>query len=154
MNSDVGLFFRLTAFRQGLTDLPMMSEWIDDSPDAPTILVVDWRNHFGTCCEGPFERRIRIFNGHDHPHRTTTQRLWTEVQVLWRFVGDPEFGVPHGQPSDHFSGLGFDTKRLAGPERRLLELDRFLPVSNRQHGSYRGLLIAHRKCSLSRGSIR
>src|SRR5712691_11877938 len=71
------------AVRQRLADFPMVSKRIDDSSDAPTIwLVADGPNNGGSCCDGPFESGIRIFHDHHYPHRTTAERLWTEVEVL------------------------------------------------------------------------
>ena len=68
----------------------------------------------------------------------------TEVQVLRRLVGDPEFGGPHGQLSDYCPVIALDGKQLAGPKGRLVECDRLLTVAYREHGSDGGLLmLAH-----------
>src|SRR4029453_10898910 len=102
----------------------MVSERIDDSSYAPTMLVVDGPYHSGSCRHSPFESRIGIFHDHDYPHRTAAERLRTEVEGLRCLVGQPEFGFPNGQLSDHLPALAFDAKQLGGPERRLVELNR------------------------------
>ncbi len=68
----------------------MMFERIDDSSYAPTMLVADGPNHCGSSCDSPFESGIRIFHDHHYPHRTAAERPGAEVEVLRRFVGEPE----------------------------------------------------------------
>src|SRR5277367_3928302 len=119
----------------------MVSERIDDSPQAPAILVTDGPNHGGPCCDGPIESGIRVFHGHHHPHRTAAERLGAEVQVRGRLVCEPEFGCPYGEPSDHRSTFAVDAEQFAGSECRLVELDRPRPTSNREHWCYRGLWV-------------
>jgi tetratricopeptide (TPR) repeat protein len=131
-----------TAFRQRLADFPMVSEGIDDSSHTPTIgLVADGGNDGRSRSDGAVESSIRILDDHHHPHRTAAQRFWTEVQVLRRLISNPKFGFPHGKPSDQRSTLVFNAEQFAGPERCLVELDRFRPVAHREHWGYGGLLV-------------
>jgi hypothetical protein len=129
------------AFGQGFADFPMVSERINDSSYAPTVLIADWPNHSGARRYSPFESGIRIFHGHHHPHRTTAESLGAEVQMLRRFVGQPEFAAAHGQPGDDFTAWALDAEQLVGSKRRLVELDRPHPISNREQGRDSGLLI-------------
>src|SRR6266542_4953161 len=120
----------------------MVSERIDNSSYAPAVwLIFDGPNAGGSCFDGLFESGIRIVHGHHHPHRTTAQRLGTEIQVLRRLVSEPEFGFPHGQPGDHLSTLVFDAERFGSSKCRLIELDRPRPASNREHWGYCRFLI-------------
>src|SRR6266542_511738 len=132
----------------------MVAERIDDSSYPPTILVADGPNHGGSRCDGPFEGGIRIFHDHQNSNRTTAERLGAEVMVLRRLIGKPEFGCPYRQPGDDLAALVIDAEQLASSERRLVELDRPHPVSNREHRGYNGLLIAHRRWPLSLTRIR
>src|SRR6266851_5581988 len=136
----------------------MVSEGIDDSSDAPTIwLIADRPNDVGPCSDGPFESGIRIFDNHDHPHRTTAKRLGAEVPVFRRLVSYPKLAFPHGQPSNHSSTtLVVDAEQFVSSECRLVELDRPRPVSNREHWGYSRILVlraqrfvAHKKFFLS-----
>src|ERR1017187_1870584 len=124
------------------------------------MLVADGPNHGGSCRDGPLESGIRIFHDHHHPHRTTAKRLGAEVEVFRRLVSEPEFGCPHGQPSDHRSTLVVDAEQLASSERSLIELDRPHPAANREHWGYSGLpihgalqVMTHRKSPRSLDSV-
>src|ERR1700693_4179541 len=119
----------------------MVSERIGNSSEAPTILIADGRNNGGSRCDGPFEGGIWIFYRHHHAHGTAAQRLRTEVQMLRRFVRDPKFRFRNAQPGNHGSTLGVNAEQFASAERGLIKRDGPRSVSNRKHGSYRGLLI-------------
>jgi len=124
----------------------MMPEWIDDSSEAPTVLVADGPNHFGSSRHSSFEGGIRIFDGHDNPHRAATESLGTEIEVLRRFIGQPELRPAHGQSSDDFTALVVDSEQDVGSERRLVELECPRPFANREQGGNRGTLGCCCRC--------
>jgi len=74
--------------------------------------------------DSPCKGSVQIFDDHHHPHRTTTQSLRTEVEVLRRLASDPELGGLDGQPSDHCDGVAIQAEQLSGggTECRLLNL--------------------------------
>src|SRR5262249_5297719 len=88
---------------QGLADFPVMSEGINDSSQAPAVLVADRVNDGGAGADGALESRIRIVHDHHHPYRAAAQRFRAVMQVFRRFVGHPEFSALHRQASDHRS---------------------------------------------------
>src|SRR5437899_11506755 len=109
----------------------MVSEGIDDSSDAPTVgLVGDGPDDAGPGCNLASEDGIGIVHDHHHAHRTTAQRLGTEVQVLGGLVRDPELGCSHRQLSDYLSAIIIEAEQLAGSECCLVELDRLCAAAN------------------------
>src|ERR1700720_3655073 len=119
----------------------MVPERIDNSSEAPAILVADGPDNGGSRFDGSFESDIRILHRHYHAHRTTAQGLRTEVQMLWRLVRDPKFRFRNPQPGDHRSTLCVDTEQFTSSEGRRVEHDCPRSVSNREHGGYSRLLI-------------
>jgi len=111
----------------------MVSERVSYSANAPTMLVGKRRNNRGSRGDGLFEDGIRIRNRHHHAHRATPKGFGTEVEVLGRFIGHPEFRWSHGQPGDDRSSLVVYAEQLFGSERGLVELDRSPPISNGEH---------------------
>jgi hypothetical protein len=84
-------------------------------------------NRYNDCVsrnDSPCKGSVQIFDDHHHPHRTTTQSLRTEVEVLSRLASDPELGGLDGQPSDHCDGVAIQAEQLSGggTECRLLNL--------------------------------
>src|ERR1700692_3104548 len=129
------------AIGQWFADFPMVSERIDNSSEAPAILVADGPDNGGSRCGGSVAGGIGILHRHHHAHRTTAERFRTEVRVLWRFVRDPKFRFRNRQPGDHRSTLGVDAEQFTSSEGRLVEQDCPCSVSNREHGGYSRLLI-------------
>jgi hypothetical protein len=118
----------------------MMPEGIGDASQAPAIrLVVDWRDRRSSGRDRLRKRRIGIVDYQHHPHRGPTQRFRTEIEVLRRFVGDPEFRRPHRQLRHHGPVWGFDPEQLPRSERRLVKLDRPRPFANESIGASDGL---------------
>jgi hypothetical protein len=70
----------------------MVPERIDDSSDAPIVLIADGPNYCGSCRDCAFENRIWILHNHHHPNRAATEGLGAKVEVLGGLVGEPEFG--------------------------------------------------------------
>ena len=137
----VALRCGLTLYRPSDRGLPI-SQWcpkgIGDTPQAPAVLVVHGLHHRRAGGDGAVEGRIGIIDDHHHPHRAAAQRLGGEVEVLGRFVRDPEFRVVDGQPGDHGSVI-VEAEVLAGPECRLVELDSLRAVAHREHRRNAGL---------------
>src|SRR6202171_2685421 len=63
-------------------DLPVMAKRIDHPAQAPAIRFLHREDNLGACRKCLRERRIRIGHSQDHPNRSTTQRLGTEVTML------------------------------------------------------------------------
>src|SRR6185503_18623210 len=109
--------------RQGLSNLPVVTEWILNAPDAPTVvLIAHGPNHRGPRRDGSLERRVRIFDNQNHPDRTAPERLRAEVEMLGRLVGDPELGAVHGQSSHKLTFVVLDAEQLLGAECALVEV--------------------------------
>ena len=106
---------KLTRFRPQAADLPVVPEVIDNSSDAPAIgLVGDRPNYSGACCDGWFKSCIRIFT--IITMRTATgKRLWAEIQVLRRFVCDPELSFSRRKLRDYRPIL-VEAKRSLAPK--------------------------------------
>jgi hypothetical protein len=74
-----------------LTDFPMMSEWIDDSPKAPAMLVSDWPHAARSGGNYSGVHGIRVVHDHHHPDGPSAKRIGTEIFVLRRLIGYPKF---------------------------------------------------------------
>src|ERR1051326_3534970 len=119
----------------GPTDLPVVAERVNYSPDPPAeLLVLDRRDHGGTRLNRPFESVVRIFYSHHHPRRTPADGLGAEVEVLGRLVGHPELRTRHGQPGDDRTVAALDAEQLLSPERLPVEFDRPRTSADREHG--------------------
>jgi hypothetical protein len=108
-----------------------ISQWCPNASttrQAPAVLVFDRRGHGRARRDGTVERGIRIFHDHYHAHSPAAERFGTEVLVLWRLVGDPEFGRPNGQPGNYRPIPGVDAEYLAGTKCRLLPAGSAGPV--------------------------
>ena len=109
----------------------MVPEWVNDSSDAPSVGVIfDRADDGSSCCDGSIKHTIGVSHDHDHAHRATAQGLRAEIQVLRRFVRDPEFGRAHSQFCDYFSIIVVDPEKFGGAERILIELDRLRAPSH------------------------
>jgi len=108
----------------------MVSEWIDDSSHAPTILVSHRPDDRSSCCNGSLESGVRIVDGHHHSNRTSAKRLGAEIQMFWRLIREPKLGVTYGQLGDHRSSFAVHTMQFLSPEGCFVEFDRPHPVSN------------------------
>ena len=85
-------FFRILLGRNGLAYLPMMPEGIDDSSDAPPMLIPHRPNDGGSSRSRPGKRRIRVVYDHHHPDGASGKRLRTEILVLRRLISHPKLG--------------------------------------------------------------
>jgi len=68
----------------------MMSEWIEDSPKAPAVLISDGPHAGSSGGNGPGEHGIRVVRDHHHPHSPSAKRGGTEILVLGRLIGYPK----------------------------------------------------------------
>jgi hypothetical protein len=75
---------------------------------------------------------MRIFRDQEHPHGTTAERLRTEVQVVGRFISNPELGTTHGQLCDDRPVWTIYPVKFDGTERFLVEVDRPRTIPHRQ----------------------
>src|SRR5262249_54875666 len=82
------------------SDFPMMAERIDDAAEAPAVLVTNRSDLLRPSRHGPREHRVRILNDEHHPDRSAAKRLWTEIRVLRRLVGDPKLRSIDREPGD------------------------------------------------------
>src|SRR6266487_734925 len=120
-----------TLSAQRSADLPVVTEWIDDAPETPSVIVHN-RRYFGcACANGLCANRRGIFHNQEHPNRASAQRFGTEVEVLWGFFGNPELGAGHRQLSDT---AAVHSVQFARAKRRFVEFNRSRPVSYRQRG--------------------
>src|SRR5262249_7535112 len=129
--SESGQALSSKALGQRLAYFPVVAEWIDDSAQSPAVLVADGMYDSGARSDGALEGGIGIVNDHHHPNSAAAKRLRAEIQMLWRFVSDPELGTFHGQPGDDFSTFAIDTEDFQGSESRLVEVDGLRAPANR-----------------------
>ena len=81
-----------TSFLQGLPDLPVMAEGVDEASYAPLVGLVGYGpDHGGSRGDGPVEDRVGVFYGQHDAHGAAAERFRAEVRMLGRLVGDPEF---------------------------------------------------------------
>lgn len=109
----------------------MMSEGIDHAADSPAVLLIgDRPNNRSAGCDRPIEYRIRIIGNQHHPYRTSSNRRGAEIQMLRRFVGQPEYGVIHAELRYYRSLI--DTRQYDRAECSLVEFDGRRAVSDVQ----------------------
>src|SRR5262249_28453261 len=123
---------RSRGFAQGLADLPMVAVGIDNASNAPTVALVDGPNHLCSWCYSTGNNGVRIGDDHHDPHRTAAEGLRAEIQVLRRFVSDPEFSLSHRELSHHRSIVIVNAKQHSGAKRLFIELDGSGPIANRE----------------------
>src|SRR5262249_12235397 len=109
---------------QRFRDLPVVTEWIKNPPDAPAMLVIDrcYSARSGRDCAR--KGRVWILHHHYHSASAATERLGAEVAVFRRFIRKPEFSVTDCEPSDDSAILTLDAKLLYSAKRSLVKLDR------------------------------
>src|SRR5580698_1301206 len=117
-------------------NLPVMTIRVDDAPDAPTVLLADCINLFRAGFKSVPENRIRIGHGKDDAHRRSAQRLGAEVEVLRRFVSDPELGALYGKPR-HNAAAAVESINFDRAKCLLVKLHCFGAVSHRKPGRNR-----------------
>src|SRR5947209_5337803 len=104
----------------------MVTGWIDDAPQTPSVSVSHWRYFRCACGNGLRIYRGGVFHDQQHSNRASTQRFGTEVEVRRGLLGDPKLCTAHRQLSD---AAAVNAVQLARPERRLVEVERSLPIS-------------------------
>lgn len=107
-----------------------MTEWIYHATHTPPICFFDGGDLSSSRRKCLSEHRIRIRHRQDHPDRTTTQGLWTEVGMLGGLVTQPELCTVDGQPGHHGTAWILNTMDLVRAECRLVELNCSRAVSN------------------------
>src|SRR5438270_5203566 len=114
-----------------LSDLPVMSERIDNPSHAPAVrLVGHGRNNFRSRRHGALKRLIRISHNHHHPHSTAAERFGTKILVFRRLVRKPELASVHRELRYYIATLTADTEQFLSSERRLVKLNCPRPISN------------------------
>jgi len=88
----------------------MVTKWIDDAPNTPSMLVGDLRDYRRSGRDGLRKHRVRVIDSQNHPHRTASQGFRAEVEVLWRFIGEPEFRSIHRQSGNYLTFVVLDAK--------------------------------------------
>ena len=93
---------------EGLSDLPMMAEWIEHSSDTPAVPIPNRPDEGGSGSNGIGDSDIWIVHDHHHPHRASGKCFRAEILVLGGFVGHPKFGSVNGKARDYGSIGGVD----------------------------------------------
>src|SRR5262245_11105342 len=83
----------LSSWVQRPADLPVVAERVDNATQAPAMGVRDGCNLGCAGRDGLGAYGCGIFNDQEHADRASAERLWAEVQVLRRFLRDPEGGA-------------------------------------------------------------
>ena len=105
-----------------LTDLPLVTEWIDDPAQPPTVLIGHLGCRRGTGRDGLREHHIRIIDHQQSPACRAADRLRTETWSVRSAGRDPERGVPDRQLRDDLIPIP-DSVQNRGPKGRLVERD-------------------------------
>ena len=100
------------------------------------------RDFLGACGNRPGKRGIRIFDSQQHSHSAAAEGLRTIIQVLWRFVANPEFGSVHGQFGPLRRGSRFRCETIRLSRTRICKTRRLSNRSNRKEWGYSGFLRA------------
>jgi hypothetical protein len=110
----------------------VVAERVEDPAETPTVIIVGWPDNGGAGLYGTGESGVGIVHDEDHADGAAGEGFGTEVQVLGRFVGDPEFGAFDGETGDDgiivVQAEGFDCT-----ESGFVEFDGFRAVANREH---------------------
>src|SRR5262249_61326741 len=76
--------------RQRPPDLPVMAERILDAAEEPAVLPFHRIPPPRAGLDRQLDRRLRVVDDEEHPHRRAAERLRAEGGARGRFVGDPE----------------------------------------------------------------
>jgi hypothetical protein len=135
----------------------MVAEGVEDSSDAPAVLIGDGIDDFGANGNGMIECGIRIFDDHDDAHGAASQRFRAEILMLGRLVGNPKLGSGNGKLRDNRAVVSVDPVEHGGAESGLIELNGLRTATNRKHrlnaGFRSGLCgrVTHGSCQFLRG---
>ncbi len=113
------------------TDLPVVTEGIDDTADPPAMAFGNRVDHLSAGSASPRKQRIWIGIGDKNADAGSLESLWTEVSMLGRFVADPELRTADGEPR-HDAFFTFMPICLDRTKCVFVELDGFAAVSNKQ----------------------
>lgn len=133
----------------------MVAEGVEDSSDAPSVLIGDGIDDFGANGNGMIECGIRIFDDHDDAHGAACQRFRAEILMLGRLVGNPELGSGTGKLRDNRAVFPVDPVEHGGTESGLIELNGLRAATNRKHRLNAGFRVgvwrrvAHCSCPAS-----
>ena len=100
-------------------DLPLVAEWVGDSPYSPAVLVAHRSDFGGTRPHGLIEHGVGIVDDKQRPARRATYRSGAEALHV---LGNPELGRPDRQLSHNVVPLANAVKH-DGVERSLVKGD-------------------------------
>ena len=113
----------------------MVAEGIEDSSHAPTVrLVLDRHDHLGSGGDRAVKGRVGVVHNHHHAGGSAAKRFGAEVEMLGRFVGDPELGATDGELSDYGTVI-LEKKQFGGVKGGFVELDRLGSTAYGQIGA-------------------
>src|SRR5262249_36300942 len=103
--------------RQRLTNLPMVSERIDDPSDAPPMLITHWPDGSGSRGDCLCESFVRFVHDHHHPGGSPAKGFRAKILVLGRLVRYPKLGAVDREAGDHRAIRRIDTIQNVSVER-------------------------------------
>src|SRR5271170_5640383 len=120
----------MDSIREGTANLPMVAIGIDHSADPPAVAFTYRIDLCGASGLSLREYRIRVSDGENDFHRTSVQRLGTEVAVFRRFVADPELGPVNRESGNHSFSAAIKQVDFGRPKCRFVEFDRLCAPAN------------------------
>ena len=82
------------------SDLPLVTERVDDPTKTPSVLDGDRRSLCRTRSNGPFDERVRIVNGHEDAASPASDRAGAETAHALCRRADPERPVADSELGD------------------------------------------------------
>jgi len=73
----------------GPTDLPLMTEWVDDASQAPVVLLTDGSHLRSTGLDRLFDQRVRVLDNEQRPTRREVGRKWAQPPQIVRLIQNP-----------------------------------------------------------------
>jgi hypothetical protein len=94
---DTGTARELGLPLESLADLPVVAKRVRNPTDPPSVPDVSWPHHFRSGSYRFCKRCVRIFDDHNQASRATRNRLWTEIPMLRRLIGDAKLSPCNAQ---------------------------------------------------------
>ncbi len=114
-----------------MANFPMMAVGIDQTAKFPAMLFADRKDFRCSGFQRAKENCIWIRNSQYQTHRTTAERLWTEIAMLWRFVTYPELRTVYRKPGHDTSARIIQAISLCCAKCGFVKLDRRRTISDR-----------------------
>src|SRR5262249_177168 len=117
-------------------DLPVMAEWVGETPYAPSVLLGDGRDLRCPCCKRLAKHRVGVVYGQDQPNRPAALPCFrTAVRIFL----DPEIDGTDCKARDRYPAVVFGESILYFcAERRPIDRDRPLSIADFDPGGDTG----------------